>query len=242
MAVDADTLATSLQRLRARGEGEDDLVAALQQVIEACVDLFGVTGSGMMIADQQSIARYVAASDGPSRIMEMAESETGQGPCITAFVTNTAVGVRDVTAEEQWPDLAAALAPHQVRAVLGVPVRLAGTPVGTLDVYRDTPHDWDETERSALMRYGEVVEATLAAALAAHRAEQLADQLQYALDYRVVIERGVGYLMARDGVDALVAFNRLRRAARSNQAKIGEVAEQLLATGRLPSEQRRPRG
>jgi AmiR/NasT family two-component response regulator len=51
-----------------------------------------------------------------------------------------------------------------------------------------------------------------------------------------VIERGVGYLMARDRVDAVVAFNRLRRAARSTQSKIGDVATQLLETGRLPTD------
>ena len=51
------------------------------------------------------------------------------------------------------------------------------------------------------------------------RTGELAAQLQYALDYRVIIERGVGYLMARDGLDSMTAFNRLRRAARDTQAK-----------------------
>ena len=74
----------------------------------------------------------------------------------------------------------------------------------------------------------------LTAALRAHTAGELAAQLQYALDYRVTIERGVGYLMARDGVDVLTAFNRLRRAARGSRRKIGDVAEELLTTGELP--------
>ena len=52
-----------------------------------------------------------------------------------------------------------------------------------------------------------------ASAVAAHNAGELAAQLQYALDYRVIIERGVGHLMARDQVDAMTAFDRLRRAA-----------------------------
>ena len=52
----------------------------------------------------------------------------------------------------------------------------------------------------------------------------------------MIIERGVGYLMARDGVDPVAAFNRLRRAARASQSRIGDVASQLLASGRLPNE------
>ena len=38
----------------------------------------------------------------------------------------------------------------------------------------------------------------------------MAKQLQYALDYRVVIERAVGYLMAKESIDAVAAFNALR--------------------------------
>ena len=75
-------------------------------------------------------------------------------------------------------------------------------------------------------------------AVAADRAGELAEQLNYALDYRVPIERGVGYLMARDNVDHAEAFSRLRRAARNSRRKIGDVAEQLLQTGQLPEEDR----
>ena len=44
---------------------------------------------------------------------------------------------------------------------------------------------------------------TLTAALQAHAAGELAGQLQYALDYRVLIERAVGYLMAQSDVDSV---------------------------------------
>jgi hypothetical protein len=126
--------------------------------------------------------------------------------------------------------------PHGIRAVLGMPVRLGGVTVGTLDLCYDHPHVWQDDECQALARYRDVVESTLASAVAAHNAGELAAQLQYALDYRVIIERGVGYLMARDQVDAMTAFDRLRRAARDTQTKIGDVAQRLVSTGRLPTE------
>ena len=233
MSIDAEALAASLKRL-ATHHGDGGVVAALHQVTEACVDLFGVTGSGIMIADEQDITRYVSASDGPGRVLEQLESSTGQGPCTEAFVDNRVVESTDLTRDARWPTLAEMIAGHGVHAVLGVPVRLGAVPVGTLDVYLDHPHEWDPSERRALSRYSAVVETTLTAALRAHTAGELAGQLQYALDYRVTIERAVGYLMASDGVDAVTAFNRLRRAARGRQTRIGEIAEQLLATGRLP--------
>ena len=236
MPVDADALSASLRALAARPNGQSNaVIPALQDVTVACVDLFRVTGSGIMIADEQNITRYVAASDGPGRFMEEAESRTGQGVCAQAFVDNRVVDSRDVCVDPRWPKLATVMAGRGVHAVLGIPVRLGAIPVGTLDVYRDHSHDWDESERRALVRYGDVVATTLTAALRAHTAGELAGQLQYALDYRVVIERAVGYLMAQDAVDSTVAFNRLRRVARSSRTKIGDVAEQLLSTGRLPS-------
>lgn len=236
MPIDKDALAASLRRLADPSTTDSDVIATLTEVTSACVGLFGVTGSGIMLADEQNITRYVAASDGPGSVLEILESEVGDGPCMRAFVNNTVCSVTDVTTDPRWPQLAAALAPYPVRAVLGVPVRLGAVTVGTLDVYRDRPHTWDESEQSAIQHYSDVVETTLAAALSAHKAQELAGQLQYALDYRVVIERGVGYLMARDRIGPVPAFNRLRNAARSTRTRIGDVAGQLLETGKLPTD------
>ena len=241
MPVDKEALASSLRRLTDRTHPDGNLRAALHEVTEACVDLFGVSGSGIMLADEQNITRYVAASDGPGRVLEALESELGEGPCTESFVLGHPISVTDLATESRWPEMAKAIRQHPVHAVLGVPVRLGGVSVGTLDVYKDHPADWDESERAALTRFSNIVAMLLGSALSAHEANELAGQLQYALDYRVVIERGVGYLMARDGIDAVTAFNRLRRAARSTQSKIGDVATQLLETGRLPTDgPRRP--
>ena len=237
MHIDSAELSASLRRLAdGRTEG-DGVLIALNEVAQACVDLFHVTGSGIMVADEQNITRYVSASDGAGRLLEEVESATGQGPCTQAFVDNQVVDSADVTDDGRWPALAAALRGRGVHAVLGVPVRMGGVPVGTLDAYLDRPHDWDESERRALARYGDVVATTLTAALQAHTAGELAGQLQYALEYRVVIERAVGYLMAQSDVDSVTAFNRLRRVARGRRTKIGTIAEQLLTAGRLPSAQ-----
>jgi GAF domain-containing protein len=241
MPIDKEALAVSLRRLTDRGHPDCDLQSALDEVTHACVDLFGVSGSGIMLADEQNISRYVAASDGPGRILEILESEIGEGPCTEAFVLGHSITVTDLATESRWPNLAAAVTPYPVHAVLGVPVRLGGITVGTLDVYKDHPSEWDESDSAALSRFSNIVGMLLSSTLSAQEANEVAEQLQYALDYRVVIERGVGYLMARDDVDAVLAFNRLRRAARTTQSKIGDVATQLLASGRLPTDGNSPR-
>lgn len=229
--IDQDTLGASLRRLS--GVRDQGLEQALRETVTACVDLFGVSGSGLMVADDQNTLRYVAASDGPGKRLEEIQSETGQGPCVDTFVHDRVVTTEDLAADVRWPADRPAVEELGVRAMLGVPVRLNGIVVGSLDVYRDVPGTWDESEVAALQRYADVIEATMHAALRAHSAGELASQLQYALDYRVVIERAVGYLMGRDGVGAVAAFDVLRRAARHDRRRIADVAQQLLDTGRM---------
>src|SRR4051794_8653590 len=150
MAVDTDQLMDSLRRLQDRADHRGNLRAALDEVAEACVELFDVAGSGIMIADDQNILRYAAASDGPGRLLEVAEADTGQGPCTEAFVTDRTVPVTDLTEQDRWPELLKAVAPLEIRAVLGVPVRLGAITIGTLDVYRNRAHQWDDSEQRAL--------------------------------------------------------------------------------------------
>jgi transcriptional regulator with GAF, ATPase, and Fis domain len=239
MDIDPAALEASLHRLAGRANdaaGDRGLLPALRETIQACVDLFGVTGSGVMLADETNMIRYVAASDGQGRLLERLEAETMQGPCTDAYVHDRTVWTRDLPEDDRWPVLRDAVrGQDELRAVLGVPVKLGAIPVGTLDVFVDRPHEWTDSERHALLRYSGVVQAVLDSALTAHTAGKQAAQLQYALDYRVVIERGIGYLMARDGLDAVEAFNSLRSVARSNRTKIGQVAQHLLDTGRLPA-------
>ncbi len=98
-------------------------------------ELITVDGAGVLLADEQDMLVYAAASDGPGRLLEQTEAEAGEGPCTEAFVQAQVVTSRDVTAEtDRWPTLARVMAAEPVRAVLGTPVVLGGVPVGTLDV------------------------------------------------------------------------------------------------------------
>lgn len=231
--IDQRSLAASLRRLGAHTP--QDVGQAVADAVKACVTVFGVTSSGLMIADEEDSLRYVAAAEGRGQILEVVQVDTGQGPCVDAFVNGVVTAADDLTTESRWPEITAALVSNDMLSVLAVPVRLGGVPVGSLDVYRDHAHHWDESERAALVGYSDVIGTTLTAAMAAHRAGELAKQLQYALDYRVVIERAIGYLMARRRLDASAAFELLRRTARDQRRRVADVASHLLASGELPA-------
>jgi GAF domain-containing protein len=227
MPIDPDDLTVSLRRLEQTG-ADSDVLAALDAALAACLEIFDVDGCGLMVADEHQILRHVASTDTPGHILEEIEATYGEGPCTDCFVLDTVVDTDDVAVDPRWPNTGVAVGPLGVHAVLGVPIRVGGVPLGTLDVYRRRPHRWDDTEVRAIRRYGEVVELILSSALAAERAGELTEQLQYALDHRLVIERAVGFLMGRDRLDAVAAFNALRRDARSQRRKVGDIAQRLL--------------
>lgn len=233
--VDTAALASSLRRLAEQRE-DNDLYASLRRVIDFSGQLFNVSGGGLMLADEGGDLHYVVASTGPSHVLEQAQIEVGQGPCIDTYVRGELTVSPDLANDERYPTVAPLVVPHGIGAVLGVPICLSELPIGSLDLYVDRPYDFDQSEMDALTRYGEVVEAMIHAAVTASHAGQLADQLTYALEHRVPIERGIGYLMARDRLAHPEAFQKLRAAARSVRRKIGDVAAELLDTGHLPDE------
>ena len=65
-------------------------------------------------------------------------------------------------------------------------------------------------------------------------AEAKISQLQHALDSRVVIEQAKGILAQRHGVPVEVAFEQLRRHARSNRLRIHHAAQQVVDGHELP--------
>jgi GAF domain-containing protein len=228
MGVDRDALEASLVRLGQLTVADIDTGMLLGEVVEAARQLLGVTGSGLMVVDAGHVLRLVASSDETGRVLEGAQEQVGEGPCTTALVLDAAVATPDVSVDERWPRLRPLLAESPVRAVLSVPVRLGGGPVGTLNVHLDRRHDWEPAVTEALTSYARVLENLLAASVAVHRSGELARQLQYALDYRMTIERAIGYLMASERLDPVTAFNRLRTKARSSRRKIGEVAAETV--------------
>jgi GAF domain-containing protein len=224
--IDEQALQSSLQRLR-EAAFDADLAGVLKRAVNAVNRVFGCTGAGIMFMTESGQLSYVASSNEVGRQLEQAQAAAGQGPCYDSYVYGREVASSDLHADSRWPSLARHV-PAQVRAVAGVPVLLGGSPAGTLNVYRDAPNDWDRSALQALHAYGDLIADSVGSALAAQEHSELAGQLQYALDYRVIIERAVGYVMGTHEVDAVTAFSVLRKRARDERRRVAEVAAEIL--------------
>ncbi|MEV4245327.1 GAF and ANTAR domain-containing protein [Streptosporangium canum] len=227
--IDPEALVASLRRLQTTSP-TTGIVHQLERAVDVVDTLFGYSGAGLMFAEEGKDLRYLVATDDRGRSLEGAQLHLGQGPCVSAYEENAAVTSSDVHADPRWPKLADRLHP-EVRAVAGVPVRLGGDPVGTLNVYQSEPYNWDDSDIQALYAYADVIEQLLTAAMAAEEKSALADQLQYALDYRVIIERAVGYLMGKHDLTAAQAFTGLRKQARDSRRRVADLAAEVLGEG-----------
>ena len=225
--IDPDALDRSLAALRDR-HLEGGLMATLERAMRATRQVFDASGCGLMLVDDSSVLTAVAATDEPGRMLEVVQEQAGHGPCVDALTFDRTIATRDLGSDERWPALHE-LADAGVRAVLGVPLHLDRVSVGSLNVYREQPHDWSENEVSALTAYSSLIEDILQSGLHARERERLAEQLQHALDNRVVIERAVGVVMGRQNSNAVAAFNQLRHQARNEQRTVASVAAELLA-------------
>jgi GAF domain-containing protein len=235
--VDAAALATTLKGLKDL-ERNGGLDAVLGQIVDGVVAVFGVTGSGLMFVDETETSRYVVSSDEPGRVLEVAQEQLGYGPCVDALVHDRVVIVHDFARDERWPGLADIVVPAGIGSVLGVPVRVGPVAVGSLNVYCDAPHHWDDSEVNALCAFTRLVDGRLGEAVFSEQQGRLVEQLQHALESRVVIERAVGMVMGRQDLDAVTAFEHVRRLARSQRRRVAEVAAEMVGD---PVPPRRPR-
>ena len=230
--VQPEILLRALDELTAPELAEEEIAAMIARTLARAADIFGVTGVGLMLADPaEQTLRYVAATDARSARLEAVQEEAGEGPCVEAFVLNRVVATPDVRDDPRWPGLKSAGDLGDIAAVLGVPTCVGSEPIGSLNAYSTEPRDWDESEIAGLTAFNELLETRLAACMWARghdRVSDLSEQLQRALDQRIPIERGIGYVMGRYGVSAVHAFQLIRHCARRRRLKVTVVTAEIL--------------
>lgn len=156
MTVDLSALTSSLPALRTDG-AESDPGALLERVLSAAADLVAVAGAAMLMPDAERRLRLVGSSDEPSRRLEQAQQRHGVGPGVDAARDGRTVAVPDLSTDERWPPVTAELSDRSIGGVLAVPVTVAGSVVGVLNLYDPGPREWTGHERRAASLYAGMI-------------------------------------------------------------------------------------
>jgi ANTAR domain/GAF domain len=202
-----------------------DIIDFLQRLATRCTELLGVAACGVLLADHYGALTLVAASTEEARLVELAQVETSEGPCLDAYTTGLPVERGNLAdSDPRWPVFTAAARAAGFTAVQALPMRLREERLGALNLLSATPGslDSDTIALADAATIGIVHQRVLA------RQEVVVEQLQAALTSRVVIEQAKGFLAERLGVDVEGAFALLRGYARDHNRKLTEVASDVI--------------
>ncbi|MBY5161332.1 GAF and ANTAR domain-containing protein [Salsipaludibacter albus] len=202
----------------------------LYRLTDQVVDVLGVDGAGVSIAQDGEDLSFVAATDADVAVIEAQQESGGEGPCHEAYHTGEAVTVHDLADESRWPEYRETAMDQGCRAVAGLPMPTHVRRIGALNLYQHDPHDWTDDEISTGQLLANMASGYILNHDALAQSSTLVDQLQGALDSRVIIEQAKGIVAARRGVTTAAAFQLLRDRARSTNVRLHDLCQEVVDT------------
>jgi len=206
-----------------------DVVDFLHQVTFRCPDVLGVSAAGVLLADQRGTLQVVAASTEQTRLLELLQLQTDQGPCPECFHTGRPIAVADLSsAADRWPRFTAAARQVGFASVHALPMRLRTDVIGALNLFGTQPGALDADTVRLGQALADVATIGLLQARAIHQRDTIAEQLQSALNSRVIIEQAKGVIAERRQLDMDQSFTLLRSTARSSNRRLSDLARAIV--------------
>jgi transcriptional regulator with GAF, ATPase, and Fis domain len=206
-----------------------DVVDFLHQVTVRCAQVLGVSAAGVLLTDQRGALQVVAASTEQTRLLELLQLQTDQGPCPECFHTGRRIAVPDLSAApSRWPRFAAEARRIGFASVYAMPMRLRTDIIGALNLFGTKPGALDEDTIRLGQALADVATIGILQARAIRHSETLAEQLQTALNSRVIIEQAKGVIAERRHLDMDQSFTLLRGTARTNNRRLSDLARAVV--------------
>lgn len=206
-----------------------DLIDFLHRLTVRCVDLLGVSAAGLLLTDQRGALQVVAASTEQTRLLELLQLQTDEGPCPECFHTGRPVTVTDLTGSTvRWPRFVAAASQIGFASVHALPMRLRSEIIGALNLFDTRPGALSPDTVRLGQALADVATIGLLQARAISHRETLAEQLQIALNSRVIIEQAKGVIAERRRLDMDQSFMLLRTAARNTNRRLSDLSRAVV--------------
>ncbi len=139
------------------------------------MEILPITAAGVTLITEGRPPRYIAASNPAALRFEKLQSEVGEGPCLLAYRTGSAVTVPDIAVETRFPRFAPAARHAGMAAVFTFPLRHGHGLIGALDLYRDTTGPLGAHDLRAAQTLADVTAAYLANAESREQAQHASD-------------------------------------------------------------------
>jgi diguanylate cyclase (GGDEF)-like protein len=151
----------------------------LDHLIERIVAVLSITSAGVTLHSGGMRRRYVSASTDTARRFELLQAETGEGPAVSAYETGDAVIITDLLDDARFPRFITAARKAGLARVFSFPLRNAGGQVGALNLYSDSPIEFNPQEARAAQTLADVTAAYVRIAQAREDAKAASARFQH---------------------------------------------------------------
>jgi transcriptional regulator with GAF, ATPase, and Fis domain len=206
-----------------------DLIDFLHLLTERCVQLLGVSATGLLLTDQRGALRFTAASTEQTRLLELFQVQVDEGPCLDCFRSGRPVSIPDLSgAVDRWPLFSPTAMETGYAAVAALPMRLRNEIIGALNLFDTRPGAITADKQRLGQALADIATIGILQERAIRLRDTLTQQLETALHSRIVIEQAKGVIAEREGLDPGQAFERLRNVSRAHNRRLSDVARVIV--------------
>jgi len=221
-------IAELVQNLHSRPDTDSDTV--LDELVEhAAVEIPGAQYAGITVTRNAKNIDTPAATHKWPILLDEVQQRHREAPCLTAAWEEKIIHVADLETDDRFPLYRQdALEQTPIRTIMAFQLFIADQTMGALNVYAEQPHAFDQTSKEI----GRVFAAHSSVAWNAARREE---QFKRALASRDTIGQAKGMIMERYGVNAVQAFDVLRKLSQDSNVPLVQVASELVVKAQSDS-------
>ena len=220
-------IAEIVQGLYGRADADSDTVIA-ELAEHAAVEVPGAQYAGVTVTRNAKHIDTPAATHKWPILLDEIQQLHREGPCLTAAWEEKTIHVANLETDNRFPLYRRdALEETPIRSIMAFQLFIAGETMGALNVYAEEPHVFGPESRAI----GQVFAAHSSVAWNAARRDE---QFKRALASRDTIGQAKGMIMERYGVDAIQAFEVLRKLSQDSNVPLIRVASELIAMAQSP--------
>jgi GAF domain-containing protein len=217
---------TELSEVALAFEHVNDAQAEICRIAERAIQ--GAEGASLTSISERGPGA-VAASNEWAKSLDEVQFAEHEGPCLDAARSGFIFRVRDTKEDGRWPSYMPRAVEIGARSMVSLPLTTETKVTGALNVYSRSVDAFDAEHVSV----AELIagHASLASRVAAslHQHKELTAQLREAITSRALIEQAKGVIMTTTRCDAEAAFKILVEQSQSENRKVREIAEEIVA-------------
>lgn len=206
-------------------EQRTDLNSVLTELTVTAVEAMpGAQSAGVTLASRDGKVRSAAATGRYPEVLDEIQQRHGEGPCLSAAWEHHVIRIDDIGSERRWPSYCRdALRETPIRSIVSFQLFADHRNMGALNFYADAPQSFDDDASEI----GYILATHTAVAWNVLRRDE---QFRSALASRDIIGQAKGMIMERFKIDAVQAFELLKRLSQSSNTPLAAVARQLVET------------